>query len=252
MVELNAVVDFWDDLLRIAEVKDFPNAFNGLQLENPGSVTKIAAAVDAAEAVIDAAVAVGADLLLVHHGMLWGGAAPLRGPVYRKWYRAISAGLAVYSAHLPLDAHPEFGNNVRLCRALRFGDGEPFFDELGTPIGRRVEVDLPRDELMLRVTSAVDGGPVGLAPGGPATVRQLGIVTGGAGSQIATAAKLGVDTFLTGEGPHWTYTLAEELGVNLIYAGHYATETFGVKALAAATSARFGVPWEFIDHPTGR
>jgi putative NIF3 family GTP cyclohydrolase 1 type 2 len=90
-----------------------------------------------------------------------------------------------------------------------------------------------------------------LCPGGPEITRTIGIVTGGAGSEVAEAAALGIDTFITGEGPHWSYTLAEELGINVLYGGHYATETFGVKALAAHLSEKFGVPWEFIDHPTG-
>src|SRR4029450_8804068 len=90
-----------------------------------------------------------------------------------------------------------------------------------------------------------------LGRGGPVRVRRVGLVTGGAGGEVALAAAEGVDTFITGEGPHWSYTAAEELGVNLLYAGHYATETFGVKALAEHLSKRFRVPWEFIDHPTG-
>ena len=107
-----------------------------------------------------------------------------------------------------------------------------------------------RDELIERVAHAV-GGSVHLCPGGPERIRSVGVVTGGAGSEVADAAANGVDAFVTGEGPHWSYPLAEELGINLVYAGHYATETFGVKSLAAALSEEFQVTWEFVDHPTG-
>ena len=109
---------------------------------------------------------------------------------------------------------------------------------------------MSRAEFARRLEKVV-GGPVKIAPGGPARVRRIGVVTGGAGDMVAEAAALGCDAFVTGEGPHHTFTLAEELGVNLFYGGHYATETFGVKALAAHVAARYRVPWEFLDHPTG-
>ena len=109
---------------------------------------------------------------------------------------------------------------------------------------------MPRNELVTRLQQAT-GAAVHLCPGGPAITKRIGLVTGGAGSEVAAAVAAGIDTFITGEGPHWSYTLAEELGVNLIYAGHYATETFGVKALAQHLQEKFGLPWEFVDHPTG-
>ena len=117
-------------------------------------------------------------------------------------------------------------------------------------IGWRFDVEIPRDLLRERLAAAV-GGPVHLAPGGPEIVRSVGVVTGGAGGEIFKAATEGVDTFITGEGPHWSYTAAEESGLNLFYAGHYATETFGVKALGAYLEKHFGLPWQFLDHPTG-
>jgi putative NIF3 family GTP cyclohydrolase 1 type 2 len=160
--------------------------------------------------------------------------------------------LAIYSAHLPLDMHPELGNNALLVAALGFaGEGRPFAPWKGRDLGLRVMCDLDRNELLARVAAAVGGMPK-LAPGGPGRVRALGVITGGAGSQIYELAATGIDTFLTGEGPHWSYTAAEELGINLIYAGHYATETFGVKALAGRWAAEFpGLEVTFIDHPTG-
>lgn len=250
MAKLAEVVDFLNDELRVAELPDYPGALNGLQLENGGEVTRVAAAVDASLPVIEKAIAAGADLLVVHHGMFWQGAQPLTGAIYRKMRAAIEAGLAIYSVHLPLDAHPRLGNNALLMKALGIEGGEPFLEWKGLPVGRRAEVDLSREELKARVEKAV-GGPVHLCPAGPERVRRLGVATGGAGSQIAEVAAAGIDTFVTGEGPHWSYPLAEELGVNVFYAGHYATETFGVKALAEELVRRFRLTWEFIDHPTG-
>ncbi len=250
MAALPDIVRFLDENLRIAELPDYSGAINGLQLENPGEVTRVAAAVDAAHPVIEKAIAAGADLLVVHHGLFWSETRPLTGPTYRKIRAAIDAGLAIYASHLPLDAHPEWGNNARLAAAIGVGETTPFLDYKGLDVGLRAEIAIDRDVLLERTRQAV-GGPVHLCPGGPAEVRRLGIVTGGAGSEVAAVAAAGIDTLVTGEGPHWSYTLAEELGVNLLYAGHYATETFGVKALAGALEQRFALPWTFIDHPTG-
>jgi putative NIF3 family GTP cyclohydrolase 1 type 2 len=162
----------------------------------------------------------------------------------------MEADMAVYSAHLPLDLHPTLGNNALLAAALGLEGGEPFHEAFGQKIGLRFEAEVSREVLRDHLERAV-GGNVHLAPGGPVLARSIGIVTGGAGAEIAKAAAAGIDTFITGEGPHWSYTLAEELRVNLFYAGHYATETFGVKALAENLARKFALPWQFLDHPTG-
>jgi dinuclear metal center YbgI/SA1388 family protein len=249
MSSLAEIVPYLDAYLNTAAVVDYPGAYNGLQVESAGRVTRIGAAVDACEPVLAEAAARGVDLLLVHHGLMWQ-TQRFTGPLYRKLKRAFAAGLAVYSSHLPLDLHPEVGNNALLCAALGLPKGVPAFAFKGQPIGLKVEVALGRAELARRLEAAL-GGRVHLAAGGPEEVRRVGIVTGGAGTEVAQALAEGVDTFITGEGPHWSYTLAEEHGLNLFYGGHYATETFGVKALAAHLAERFAVPWEFIDHPTG-
>ena len=250
MSALESIVRDLDRTLRTAAIADYPGAWNGLQIENSGEVKKVAAAVDACEAVIAEAVARGASLLLVHHGLFWSGVQPLTGPVRRKVKAALDGDLAIYSSHLPLDLHPTVGNNALLAKALGFKRCEPFLEMKGQPIGVRTKAALSLEELSRRLERALGSAPH-LAPGGPAKTARIGIVTGGAGGEAARAAAEGVDTFITGEGPHHSYTLAEELGVNVFYGGHYATETFGVKALAAQVSRRFRVPWEFIDHPTG-
>jgi len=158
--------------------------------------------------------------------------------------------LAVYSSHLPLDAHPKLGNNAQLCAALGFKKLEPFFPSHGGPIGFKSRQMISRDELAARLERVLDAKPL-VIPGGNAMCECIGVVTGGAGDGLKQAAAEGVDTFITGEGQHWTYALAEELNMNVFYGGHYATETFGVKALAAELSRKFKAPWTFLDHPTG-
>ena len=247
---LPALVTHCDRLLRTAEFRDWDGAANGLQVENDGSVTRIAAAVDASLTTVKLAAAAGADLLLVHHGLFWGPSHPWTGRRRELLQCLIENNLAVYSSHLPLDAHPQLGNNARLAAALGLRRLKPFFFEKGQFIGLQSSTPLSRDELAARLTTAL-GAPPKLLPGGKATCRRIGIVTGGAGANLKLAATEGVDTFITGEGPHWTYALAEDLGLNVFYGGHYATETFGVKALAEHLAAKFKVPWSFLDHPTG-
>lgn len=249
-MHLAEVVRYLDTLLRTREVGDFPQAMNGLQVENSGGLTRIGAAVDASEAVIREAAQAGVDFLIVHHGLFWGGAQRITGAVHRKMRIVMDADMAIYSAHLPLDIHPEIGNNALLAASIGLENGEPFFPTAGQPVGLRFEAEVSREVLRDHLARAV-GGSVHLAPGGPVLARRIGIVTGGAGGDIAKAAEAGVDTFITGEGPHWSYTAAEELGLNLFYAGHYATETFGVNAAAERVSQKFALPWQFIDHPTG-
>jgi dinuclear metal center YbgI/SA1388 family protein len=249
MVALSKITAYLAGYLLRENVADYPQAHNGLQLENDGEVKRIGAAVDACEAVVREAAARGVDFLLVHHGLYWN-SVPLVGGMYRKVRCAVAHNIAVYSAHLPLDVHPEVGNNLLLARALGLEQLEPFLLLKGQAAGLVGRCETGRADLAARLELAVSG-KVHVCAGGPERVRRVGVVTGGAGSEVAKAAAEGVDTFITGEGPHWSYTLAEELGVNLLYGGHYATETFGVRALAKHLSLQFDLPWEFIDHPTG-
>ena len=245
-MKLEEIVRNLNGLLRITEFNDYPNALNGLQLQNSGEITKVALAVDACEPVLEMAVAAGADLLIVHHGLLWGGLQTFTGALYRKLKLAMANNIAIYSAHLPLDAHPQYGNNALLCDALGFPEARRGFLQ----IGFQVDVQVTRHLLEENLKRAV-GGRVHLAPGGPVVSRRIGVVTGAAGGEVAKAVEDGVDTFITGEGPHWSFTAAEELGINLFYAGHYATEVFGVQALGRWLQANFELPWQFLDHPTG-
>ncbi len=250
MANLTEMVAFMDRELNVAGIPDYPGAVNGLQLANEGKVERIIAAVDASLPVIEAAAAGGPGLLIVHHGMFWQGTQPLTGPFYRKIKIAMEAGLAIYSAHLPLDVHPQWGNNIQLAKAIGLIDPQPFFDWKGIFLGLRGSWEGSRAGLVETLGQAV-GGKVHVCPGGPEKISSIGLITGGAGSEVAAVAANGVDTFISGEGPHWSHPLALELGINLLFGGHYATETFGVKALAEAAATRFGVSWEFLDHPSG-
>ena len=245
MALLSEIIEYLDRELRTSSILDYPGAMNGLQLANDGEIERIVAAVDAALPVIEAAAAVcGPGLLIVHHGMFWQGAQPVTGAFYRKLKVAMNAGLAIYSSHLPVDVHPELGNNILLARAIGLENPQPFCDQKGLLIGIHGSwYGRTRDDLA-DVLQETLGGRIHVCPGGPATISKVGIITGGAGSE-------GVDTFITGEGPHWSFPLAEELGLNVFYGGHYATETFGVRAIAARLSEIFGVPSHFHDHPTG-
>ena len=247
---LHAIVKHCDRELQINKIDDYDGAHNGLQVENNGKVHRIAAAVDASLATIRKAAGIGANLMVVHHGLFWNPQHPWIGKKRALITALVENDMAIYSAHLPLDIHPRLGNNAGLCKALKFTRPKPFFEEKDTPIGLRINRRIGRDVLTRRLKSILGTSPV-LLSGGPCECKKIGIVTGGAGSALAQAAAEGVDTFITGEGPHWTGALAEELGINVYYGGHYATETFGVKTLAAHLSKKFKLPWEFIDHPTG-
>ena len=249
-ISLRDLAEYLDDYLALSEVPDAPGALNGLQVESSGAVGRIAAAVDACQATIDAAVSSGANLLLVHHGLFWGDPQPVTGRQWRRLSKLLAHDLAVYSAHLPLDCHPDVGNNIVLATKLGVRQPEGFGVYRGTPVGVMGDVSLSRDSFVELVTSVI-GGETQVIAAGPSQVKRVGVITGAAGSMIGEARAAGIDTFVTGEGGHHTYVDAEEGGMNVIYAGHYATETFGVKALAKHIEQRFGIPWEFVDHPTG-
>lgn len=248
--ELNELVRYLDEYLAVDEVPDYRNALNGLQVEAPGPVRQVVAAVDATAASITGAIEAGADLLLVHHGLFWDGNQPVTGRRYRRLSALLDAGVALYAAHLPLDVHPEVGNNAVLARELGLAVEGRFGEYEGTALGVWGTLQLKRETLLARLDDVL-GGPIKLVPGGPETVERVGVLTGGGGSFVGEALAAGLDALVTGEGSHHTYFDADEGGLNLYYGGHYATETWGVKALAGHLEDCFGVEWTFLDLPTG-
>ena len=244
MAKLEAVVSYAQRYLKVAEIEDYPGAHNGLQVENGGNVKRVLASVDAGLPVIKKAAAAGSgSLLVVHHGLFWFGVQPVTGIFREKLEIMRRADMAIYAVHLPLDAHAVVGNNVLLAKALRLRGLRNFlgFGRAGTFTGSRT--DLVRR--LMQTTGRVPE----VCAAGPTRPRRVGVITGGAGDMVEKVAAAGIDTFVTGEGPQWSWVRAEELGINVIYGGHYATETLGVQALAAHLAKKFRVPWKFIDHP---
>ncbi len=256
-VSLREVVSYLDEYLRPRETPDDPNALNGLQVENSGIVTRLVAAVDASLATIEGLPANSpGTLLLVHHGLFWDGNQPVAGRRYRKLRALLERDAAVYGSHIPLDLHPDVGNNAVLARKLGLTAIESFGLHKGVAIGiaGAAPKELNRREAIapaLAKLLAIQPEQIKLIAGGRETVGKIGVITGAAGSAIGQAHAAGCDTYITGEGPHHTYFDATELGVNVFYAGHYATETIGVQALAEHLSDRYRLPWEFHHHPTG-
>ncbi len=255
-VSAAAVAEYLDGLLETATTPDYSGALNGLQLDNRTSVRRVAAAVDLSLRTIEGAVADGANLMIVHHGMFWGGAQRIVGPSYERLRLLMQKDVAVYSAHLPLDRHPELGNNVLLASELGLEPSGGFAQYKGMAIGVRGQADLPTATIVERATALArrHGGNAVVTPyASDRVTRRWGICSGGGASSetLREAHEAGLDTLVVGEGPHHTAVDAPELGLVVVYTGHYATETLGVRALAAHLEAQYGLPWSFIAAPSG-
>ena len=253
---LTSIAEKLDELLGTQAIADYPNALNGVQLANRGNITRVAASVDISRTVIERTIAARANLLVVHHGMFWGGLQPLRGTRYERLRLLFENDIAVYASHLPLDAHPKVGNNVLLARELGLEPGGGFAEFRGVKIGVRGEASMPTSALLERARTFArhHGGDAHATAIGPDRVTRRWAICTGAGASaetLAEASATGVDTLIVGEGPHWTAVDAPEEGIVIIYAGHYATETLGVRALAERIAAEYGIPWSFIEAPTG-
>ena len=256
MTKIHELAAYTDELLGTDDIPDYPSALNGLQLENRSAIRGIAAAVDLSTRAIDGAVRAGANLLIVHHGMFWGGLEQLRGASYRRLCTLLEHDIAIYSSHLPLDRHPTFGNNVLLANELGLEPTGTFADYGGFFIGVSGESDVETSALVQRAKkfASAFSGEVRVTPitQGRRTKR-WGMCTGAGASSdtLKEAAKMKIDTLIVGEGPHHTAVQAEESGLAIIYAGHYATETLGVRALGESVARAFGFETLFIEAPTG-
>lgn len=246
MTTLEDVVAFCNERTGTPGFPDFPGAFNGLQVANTGRVSCIGASVDAGLVPFRNAVAKGVDFLIVHHGLFWTPPQPLTGVNYQKVKTLFDADCALYGCHLPLDAHPEIGNNALLAFRLGLKSVGTFMPFEGRDIGLIAECPYDRGELRERLDTQFPGGitPMEFGPGNP---ERVAIVTGGGGSALADLAAAGVATLITGELRQHEYNRAQEAGWNVYCCGHYATETFGVAALAEEAALHFGINWEFIE-----
>ena len=249
VASLNEIVLHCQQRLGLPDFPDFPGAVNGLQVSNNGTVTRIGAAVDAGLEPFRRAAAKGIDFLIVHHGLFWNPPRPIVGVEHTKLSLLLQANLAVYSAHLPLDAHPEIGNNAVLARRLRLEPVSTFHAFQGRDVGLLVRGGLARADLQRRLESLF--ARVTPIACGSAWPEKIAIVTGAGGSALDELRITGADTLITGELKEHHFTLAQESELNLFACGHYATEVFGVCALAEELSRHFDLPWEFIptEHP---
>jgi dinuclear metal center YbgI/SA1388 family protein len=255
-VELSAVAAHLDALLRVHETPDYPPALNGVQVQHRGPVKKVAAAVDTSARTIRGAIDAGANLLLVHHGLFWSGLQPLTGPLYERVRLLLDHDVALYSAHLPLDAHPTLGNSRLLALEVGLEPSAGFARHETIDCGVRGECDVLTAELVARLHgfASSHGGSAIASASAPGRHTRRWAICSGAGANADTireAVEHGVDTLITGEGPHWSAVDAEERGLVIVYAGHYATETLGVHALGEHVAAEFELPFAFVRAPTG-
>lgn len=240
---------YLDNLLDIAAIKDSSRAVNGLQVENTGEIRKIGLAVDACRATIEMAIEKECNMMFVHHGLFWGGLMPVRGAHYEKISALIGANLGLYSAHVPLDMHPVLGNNRALADIIGLEALEPFGEYEGELIGFKGRVaPQPAKTLGDRLAAGLSS-PVRVIGEGP--VETVGLISGGAGDMLKQAIDQDLDAYITGEGANHHFHEALEGGCVFMLAGHYATETGGVKAVGRHLQEKFNIETEFLHFPTG-
>ena len=245
MAGLQEIVDFCDERVRRSEIPDYPTAFNGLQVANRGEVAKIGAAVDAGLDPFEKAAAAGINFLIVHHGLFWDPPIPIVGHNLKKLRVLMDADCALYGSHLPLDCHPEIGNNAHLAKLLDLQPLETFLNFEGTDIGLITTPPGDREALAKTLQSLFPQTYCAIEYGS-AQPERVAILTGSGVSAIDELIKHGVDTLITGELKQNHFNVAQEVGLNLYLCGHYATETFGVSLLAAEVAEKFNLPWEFV------
>lgn len=241
--------NYLDNLLDISSISDAPSAVNGLQVQNTGEIKKIGLAVDLCQATIDLAIEKNCQMLFVHHGIFWAGLQPLRGPFYEKISSMMSTNLGLYSAHIPLDLHPVLGNNRALADLIGLKDLEPFGEYGGIKIGFKGTIEKKSAEILAHELTEKLGSPVKVI--GAGEIESVGLVTGGAADIVQQASSEGLDAYITGEGANHHYHEAIEGKCVLIFAGHYATETGGVKSVGQHLEQKFQIATEFLDYPTG-
>jgi dinuclear metal center YbgI/SA1388 family protein len=245
------LVEYLDELLEVKAIDDRSN--NGLQVEGVEDVQRVAFAVDAGLAAFQGAAAAGAQILIVHHGLFWGEPIMVTGIQRRRLQTLLDAGISLYGVHLPLDFHPEVGNNAVLARRLDLRDTATYGQYKGRPliVTGSLPQEMALDAFAERVEEILGKPVIEVWPFGHPWVRQVGIVSGGAGFAVEQVAEAGVDVYFTGEVSHSVYHQARELGLNVVFGGHYATEMVGLEALAEHLEERFELETVFLDLPTG-
>lgn len=249
-MELSELVTYLDGYLELASFDDV--SVNGLQVECSSAVERLAVSVDASLDAIRGACDEEAQLLLVHHGLLWGKPQPLSGVLGRRVGELFRRGISLYAAHIPLDAHPDVGNNAELVRALALTELEPFGVYRGRPIG--LAGQFPRALAIADAMAGIErsvGRPTATMLAGDRGVRRVAVVSGGAGDMVEEAALHRIDLLITGEQDHAAAVFARDAGVHLVFLGHHATEVHGVRALARHLQDTFELPWTMVGSGTG-
>ncbi len=254
-MDLRTLCDRFDERLDSGAYADVDPSVNGLQVGiDEGQVERVALAVDTAAATVETAVERGADVLVVHHGLSWGGIERVTGREYRRIAPLVEHDVALYAAHLPLDGHQELGNAAGLAGLLGLEECDPFGVTGPVYIGQRGHASdsFGRSELASVLDAELDTGDrdVQVLAFGPETVEDVAIVTGSGVDWLDEAVEAGADALVTGEGKQQVYHQAREAGINVYLAGHYATETFGVRALGDL-AREWSLETTFVDHPTG-
>jgi dinuclear metal center YbgI/SA1388 family protein len=250
-MELKEIGLYLNDYLNVAAFDD--DAANGLQVENSGAVEKVGVAVDACLESIAKAADAGCSMLIVHHGLFWGRPFLLTGNYYKRLSALMKSDIALYAAHLPLDAHPDVGNNAQIARKIGLSNIEPFAQYHGQPIGMRGRFSAPKKLAEVAKDLEQVVGPChALLQFGPQTIQTIGVVSGSASDPdlITQLHDQGIDLFITGEPKHGAYYLIQELCLNIFYGGHYHTERFGPQALGEHIEKHFGLPTVYIDAPS--
>jgi len=247
MTLLKTIVTFLDRELKITDFKD--SSHNGLQVENSGKIRRICCGVDASMSFFKAAQAKGADLVICHHGLSWGESmARITDLNYSRLKFLIDNDMGLYASHLPLDAHPRHGNNAGIARALGLRNLKPFGMYNGSEIGFAGRLAKPMTYTAFKKkVGKVMGSELQTMDFGKSRIQTVAVVSGGAAAEITEAGQKGIDVYLSGEPALLAYSLAEEYKINAVFAGHYATEVFGVRALADLLQKRFSVKAEFIE-----
>ncbi len=240
---------YLDKLLDIKSIKDAPNAVNGLQVQNTGEISKLGLAVDLCQATIELAIEKKCNMMFVHHGIFWSGVQPIRGAYYDKLSAMFRANLGLYSAHIPLDMHPVLGNNRALADLIDMEHLEPFGEYGGENIGLKGRISSQSADSLGKLLETRLNASVKVI--GTGEVQTVGLVTGGAADILHQAQEEKLDCYITGEGANNHFHEAIEGDCVLILAGHYATETGGVKAVGRHLEEKFNLQTEFLDYPTG-
>jgi dinuclear metal center YbgI/SA1388 family protein len=249
-MQLKKLVQFLDEYLKIKDIED--SSLNGMQIEGKPEVQTVTLATDACAETFHKAAALRADILIVHHGLFWGNQYRITGIHAERFQTLLTNGITLYAVHLPLDLHPDIGNNVELVKLVGFTPTEPFGKYHGVVIGYKGKSEKPVrfDTILNTLRRQLNSEPIGFKFGSD-RIKTIATISGDGASMLEQVADTDIDMFLTGECDHISYHLAKELKVNIVFAGHYATETLGVKRLGTIVSNKFSLKTVFIDIPTG-